>query len=764
MLWLLLSLIGAAAAAPIIVRRASFASYLISVVPLLGAIWAATQLTVGSELYLPWFSSLGADFVLMVDPLGRLMTILALGIGAGIIAYSRAYLAKDPFLGRFLAIILIFMASMIGVVLADNVLTLFLFWELTSVTSYLLIGYKHEKAEARKHALQALLVTGSGGVAMLVGLILLANTTGTWRISEMLASGVVVQDAALYPAILILILLGALTKSAQFPFHFWLPNAMSAPTPVSAYLHSATMVKAGVFLLAKMSPLLAGTVLWQSILLPVGIITFLLGAIASYFQTDLKRVLAYTTSSILGALTLLLALPGEKAAVTFVLLLLAHALYKAALFIVVGTIDYSYGTRDWRRLGRLGWVMPVTGIASLFAVLSKAGVPPTLGFLAKEKGYMAGLAASGGIETLVTGCLLLGNALMVAVSLRVGLAPFWMKAKEVDSPLTKKAHLGFFIGPLVFSIFTLLLGTLPSFTQAVITHPVLTAWLPESAPVVLKLWHGFNLPLALSALTLLLGAALFAYSRSAGFCRWTDFSFVDPFETLYYKGLDGTVRWGGIIVRRLQSGDLRQYTVVILSATMLLVTYQLWLNGFIPAAPTLSPLRAVPTVAGGLVMIGAVGAVLARNRFLVLTWLSIVGFATSWLFLYYSGPDLALTLLSVETITIFLFALSLRRLPDPLQPAHPWSRIARGAFAGLTGLIIAVLLLKAKWIQLGEGIGRALLSKSLPEGKGSNVVNVILVDFRALDTLGEITVLAISAIGVISLITVFKKRKTATDT
>jgi len=762
MLWLILSLVAAGAAAPRLASWRASAAYVLVAVPALATLWLLFGVEPGTVTRLEWFPALGAEIALRADPLGRMMGTLVTGIGALVVTFAVAYLGDDRQLGRFLLTLFAFMSAMVGVALSDNVLLLFVFWELTSITSYLLIGFHHEELKSRRNALQALLVTGFGGVAMLVGLLLMVEVTGTWRISEMVTAAPSLLASPLYPAILVLVLLGAFTKSAQFPFHFWLPNAMAAPTPVSAFLHSATMVKAGVFLLARMDPLLGGTPAWQGALLAAGLITFILGGVAGYCQTDLKRVLAYTTCSILGALTALLALPGETARAAFVLLLVAHAFYKAALFMVVGTIDHSVHDRDWRNIGKLAKVLPITAGAALLAAASKAGVPPLLGFLAKEKGYMAGVAGLPGGAWLVTSGFLIGNILMVALAIRVAWSPFWARplraghkseahGHHVD-PHGHGEHVGLFVGPVLLALLGVLAGTLLGLTQNGLLRPVLGEWFGVPSELKLKLYHGINLPLVLSVVTVLGGVALHAFARSAWWVRVSGFSFNDPCERAYEGLLAGTLRSGAWVTARLQSGDMRQYVAIILLTTIGLVGYQLWLHqgGFTDI--TLSPLEPVPLVAGGLIVAGAIGAVLARRRFMVLTWLSVAGFAIAWWFLYFSGPDLALTLLSVETLTILLLALSVRRLPDPLLTSRVWVRVARGALAAASGVMIAWLLLKAKWVEITPKMSGSFVERSIPEGKGTNVVNVILVDFRALDTLGEITVLAIAALGVVGLL------------
>ncbi|MBV6657929.1 MAG: Na(+)/H(+) antiporter subunit A, partial [Devosiaceae bacterium] len=460
---------------------------------------------------LPWVPALdvGADF--LVDGLSHTFALLISGIGFFIVLYAGGYLKGNPQLGRFFSFILMFMGAMLGLVLADDVITLFVYWELTSITSFLLIGFNHSAEASRRAAIQALIVTGGGGLSLLAGLLLMASATGTLSLSEMATMAPAIKASALYIPILLLVLGGCFTKSAQVPFHFWLPNAMEAPTPVSAYLHSASMVKAGVYLLMRLNPTLGDTVLWSTILPIFGCLTLLTGALLALRQTDLKLMLAYTTVASLGLLVALTGTSAESIIKGAVLYLCAHALFKAALFMVAGNIDHEAGTRDVTRLGGLSKAMPMTAAAALLAALSMGGLPPFLGFLAKEYMYK-GTAYPDLQSILLTTSLVLGNAMMFAAGFIVAIRPFYGKLK--DTP--KHAHEGPFMlwgGPATLAALSLLGGLTAHATGDIFIEPLLSAVVGYEASVSLHLWEGVNLAVLLSAITIALGIILFVYAH-----------------------------------------------------------------------------------------------------------------------------------------------------------------------------------------------------------------------------------------------------------
>ncbi len=456
---------------------------------------------------LPWLPELGVELAFRLDGFSILFALIITGIGALVIIYGGSYLHGHPLLARYYAYILMFMGSMLGIVLSDNALTMFIFWELTSITSFLLIGFDHEKDTSRQAALQALLVTGTGGLAMLAGLIILGQITGTTTISELNQQSDWIQSSPLYLPALLLILAGAFAKSAQFPFHFWLPGAMAAPTPVSAYLHSATMVKAGIYLLGRLLPALGGTPAWQAVVTGVGWLTLMTGAVLAIRQTDLKRLLAYSTVAALGTLTMLIGWGTPLAVKSAAVYLLAHALYKGGLFLVAGALDHETGTRDVSLLSGLGRVMPVTALAAFLAGISMAGLPPAVGFISKELVYETTLS-SGNLAGWLTASALAANVLIAAAAGLTALKPF--VGRRAETP--KKPHEAppaLWLGPLLLAGLGLLAGFFPGQLLSRLVQLGSSAVLLETVEFKLALWHGLNPMLALSGLTLLLGAAVF---------------------------------------------------------------------------------------------------------------------------------------------------------------------------------------------------------------------------------------------------------------
>ncbi|MEB3735259.1 proton-conducting transporter membrane subunit [Halopseudomonas pachastrellae] len=472
-------------------------AWFVSVIPVI----AAGEVVTAS---LAWVPALEVALTLRLDGLSLIFALLITGIGALVVLYSAGYLQKNAHLGRFYAYLLSFMMAMLGLVLADDLIAMFIFWELTSVASYLLISFQHEKAESRRAALQALLITGGGGLALLAGLVLLGIAGDAWQFSALQAASV--QAHALLPAIMVLVLAGCFTKSAQFPFHLWLPNAMNAPTPVSAYLHSATMVKAGIYLLARLNPVLGGGTGWSSVLIAVGALTALIGAILAIRQYDLKRMLAYTTVTVLGQLTMLIGTNTSYGLQAFVLYLLAHSFYKGALFMAVGSIDMATGTRDLRRLGGLLWLMPVTGLSVALAAFSNAGLPPFFGFIAKEFKY-SGLIELGTIGWVVTLVMILTNALLVAAAALIFCKTF-LGQREPWPASVRDVSLPMWLGPLLLAVVGLGLGALNQWPETWLVNTAVQAIASDEVDVSLYLWGGITPALVASGLTLGLGAVL----------------------------------------------------------------------------------------------------------------------------------------------------------------------------------------------------------------------------------------------------------------
>ncbi|WP_137181720.1 hydrogen gas-evolving membrane-bound hydrogenase subunit E [Roseomonas sp. AR75] len=694
--------------------------------------------------------SLGIAGGLRLDGLSLLLALLITGIGALVLLYAGRYLQGDPRLTRLVVLLLLFMVAMLGAVTADDVITLFVFWELTSIASFFLVGYDHEKAGARKAALQALLVTGGGGLALLAGLILVAMAAGTTSLSGIIAAReAVLAHPAAMPAML-LVVLGCFTKSAQFPFHFWLPNAMAAPTPVSAYLHSATMVKLGVYLLARLSPVYQSEALWQDLLTGAGLLTAATGALLALRENDLKRVLAYTTVTALGTLVLLIGIAPDLSATAAVTFLLVHALYKAALFLVAGILDHETGTRDAAALGGLRHAMPWTAAAAVLAALSMAGLPPFVGFVAKEIVYEAKLA-TGGAAGVVAGIGFLVNAAMVAVagllSWRIFFGPRRPTPRAPHDP--PKSMLA---GPVLLASLGLLAGAAPGLVGAWLLDDAATAILGRPVEVPLKLWHGFTPVLAMSAATIALGLLiLLGWERLMP--RLRGVAAMDRFGPSrgYDRALARVIDFAEGTTRAVQHGSLRGYMRTLLLVAALAPLAVLLARGGVdlPESGGLDP-RAF---AFGLVALGAVATALARSTFAAVMAVGLVGFGTALVFLTHGAPDVALTQFTVEVLLVVILATVLIRLPVKARDIRtPRQRAGDAAVAVALGGSVAMLLLAVLASPFDPRLGEWFGENSVPAGHGRNVVNVILVDFRALDTLGEIAVLAIAAFAVIALL------------
>ncbi len=698
-----------------------------------------------------WLPSLGLRLSFYVDGLSLLFALLITGIGALVMVYAGAYLPTRD-LGRFYPLILIFMASMLGLVAADNLIALYVFWELTSISSYLLIGFTHDSPTARAAALQALLVTTGGGLAMLAGIVLLGQVGGSFELSDLLTRGAVIQDHPLYPAILGLMLLGAFTKSAQFPFHFWLPGAMEAPTPVSAYLHSATMVKAGVYLLARLSPILGGHEAWRTSVTTVGLVTMLVGGFLAITQTDLKRTLAYSTVSALGALVMLLGLGTTYAVQAAMTFLLAHALYKGALFMAAGVIDHETGTRDVERLRGLRKAMPLTAGITALAAVSLAGLPPTLSFIGKEMLLEATLREPASLA--LTPFAVLGGAFFVTVAGIVGVRPFFGEARPTPKP-AHEAGVGLLLGPAVLAILALLLGLAPDLIGGWTISAAVSAILGRVETVHLALWHGVNVALALSGLSLLVG--WLAYRGWANL-RATALRF-DPVlargpQRWYDLALVGLQRLAVLQTRVLQNGQLRYYVLTILGTLVALVGYTLIAHTQLPTRLRLTwnDLRFYEVALAVLILLATLTAVRTSSRLTAIIALGVVGYSVTLIYVLFGAPDLAMTQVLIETLTVVLLVLVVYHLP-PFGALSSQAARARDMVIALTaGVLMTLMVLMVMNIPTNQSVARYYAEQSLPLAYGRNIVNVLLVDFRAFDTLGEITVLTLAAAGVYALL------------
>nr|WP_225984547.1 monovalent cation/H+ antiporter subunit A [Noviherbaspirillum aerium] len=718
-----------------------------------GAVFAGQTLR-GSMAWLPQ-AGLQASFRL--DGLGLLFCLLILGIGLLVVLYAHYYLSeKDPF-GRFYCYLLLFAAAMLGVVLSDNVILLVVFWELTSLSSFLLIGYWDYRSDARAGARMALTITGAGGLCLLAGMLLLANAAGTHELSEILERRQQVQDSPHYLPILILFLIGVFTKSAQFPFHFWLPHAMAAPTPVSAYLHSATMVKAGIFLLARFYPVLSGTDAWFYIVATTGFVTFAFGAYAALFKHDLKGLLAYSTISHLGLITLLFGLQTPHSVVAAVFHIINHATFKASLFMAAGIIDHETGTRDMRKLGSLWKYMPYTGALALVASAAMAGVPLLNGFLSKEM-FLAEtlqIQADGVWRAMIPAAAVIASVFSVAYSVRFVDDVFFrgelvgVTKEPHEPPIWMKAPVYLLV------LLCLAVGILPYYTVAPLLATAVEATLNGPRPEYsLAIWHGFNLPLAMSVFAMAGGAAVYFFlQRAYDLHRYVQ----SPFggHWLYREALANLLRFSTALTRGLENGSLQRYLAWTVAVALVMGA-----SPFLSWEWTLGeqPHTAVNGVAVViwimLAVVTVATVVLHEQRLAALVLVGLVGLISTLAFVYLAAPDLALTQVSVEVVTIVLILLALYWLPQHTPPeTGAWSTLrkwrdaalAAAAGLGITAITYAVLT------RPFESLSAYYLDNSVPGGGGTNVVNVILVDFRGFDTFGEITVLALAALGIAAL-------------
>ncbi len=766
----LIAMFAVALAAPLLFSRLGRSAFIVlAAAPAAAFGWLITQLPSAlaapqdvpgdqaggpPSVTVPWVSSLHLELAFRLDALAAALCILILGVGALVLFYCARYFKNDdPDVGAFGAQLLAFAAAMVGLVTADDLILMFIFWELTTILSYLLIGYARTRLSARRSALQALIVTTFGGLAMLVGLVMLGETAGTYRISTILADAeVLTARGTLIDVAIALVLVGAITKSALVPFHFWLPGAMAAPTPVSAYLHAAAMVKAGVFLVARFAPGFSETAFWYPVILVLGMATMLIGGWRALRQTDLKLVLAYGTVSQLGFLVMVTGLGGRDGAVAGLGLLLAHGFFKATLFLVVGIIDHQAGTRDLRLLSGVGATSPVLFAVALVAAGSMAGVPPLLGFVAKESVYEAFVhrAEEGPVGTLLLGGIVLGSMLTVAYSARFVWGAFALKRGTPQTPLGR-VRTSFLLAPAVLAVATVLFGLWPAPLDAAV-QPYAGLFPSDGGSTYLALWHGFSLPLLLSVVTLAGGFGL--HLARAGFGRFQDrVPAVRDAEVVYREGigvLDDVAVW---VTGRTQRGSLAFYLFVILVTAIITPLSALILfDAPFPSDVQLaeSPAQVVVAI---VIVVGIVAALRANKRFMAVLMVGVTGYGMVVLYALHGAPDLALTQLLIETIVLVAFVLALRSLPARLwSRAESRHRLLRAGLGVAFGTVMAVIALAAMASRSAAPISLAYPRLAYDDGGGANAVNVLLVDIRAWDTFGEISVLVIAATGVASLI------------
>ncbi|SDW36993.1 monovalent cation/H+ antiporter subunit A [Marinobacter mobilis] len=702
-----------------------------------------------------WLPAVGLSLSFRLDGLSLLFALLILIIGLLIILYARYYLKPYENVGKFYALLLCFKGAMLGIVLSSNLLLMLVFWELTSVVSFLLISFWNHKQDARRGARMALAVTGGGGLALLAGILIIGRIVGSYELDDVLAAADLIKSHALYPFALTLVLLGAFTKSAQFPFHFWLPHAMQAPTPVSAYLHSATMVKAGIFLMARLYPVLAGTDQWFYMVSFTGMVTLLIGAYVALFKHDLKGLLAHSTVSHLGLITLLFGMNTQLAAVAALFHVINHATFKASLFMAAGIIDHETGTRDMRQINGLWRFMPHTATLAMVAASSMAGVPLLNGFLSKEMFFAESLSLNlPGIWAYLPPLVAtLAGIFAVAYSARF-IHDVFFNGKPVDLPIypphEPPRYMKIPVEILVFAC--VMVGMFPAVSIGPLLHAAAFATLDGQVPEYhLAILHGFNLPLLMSFLAFFGG--LLMYSQRQRF-----FDFHARFREIDEKAVfEKVAMWledrAAAFTNRIENGSLQRYAMLLIASAVVVALAPIGDMGLFIGSHGLSPIDWPSLTAAVLLIISALGtAAYHRDRFFALVLLSVVGLVVALTFARFSAPDLAMTQLSVEVVTIVLLMLALYYMPSWTPIETSWPRrlrdltIALVAGAGMTLITLAMLT------QPFESISSFFIANSKPGGGGTNVVNVILVDFRGFDTLGEITVLAIAALGIYAML------------
>jgi len=699
-----------------------------------------------------WLAPVGLRFSFFLDGLGLFFATLILGIGLLIILYARFYLDSRNPMGVFYTYLLLFQGAMVGIALSNNVLMMLVFWELTSLSSFLLIGYWRHLPEARQGARMALAVTGGGGLCLIAGMLLLGHIAGSYELGEILARGEVVKASPLYAPALVLILLGAFTKSAQFPFHFWLPHAMAAPTPVSAYLHSATMVKAGVFLLARLWPVLAGTDMWFMVVTPAGLVTMLVGAWIAIFKDDLKALLAFSTVSHLGLMVMLLGFGTHMAAVACAFHILNHATFKAPLFMSAGIVDHEAHTRDIRRLGGLVTLMPITATLALIAAASMAGIPLLNGFLSKEMMLEeASHTVFAGTTWLVPVLATLGALLSVAYSARFAVRTFLGPVRHDYPHHPHDPPFGMWLPVAVLVVPVIAIGILPMLAEPVITRTAMAIVGGPLPEFHLALWHGLTPALFMSLVAIAGGAALFAAFDPADRLRR---SLPRPeAKRLFDSVIDALVAVCRRFIDASHTGSLQAYAGATIAAVVTVGLVAFFDAPHAAGERTPMPVNATAILAWILVL-GATLAVITchANRLLALVLTSVIGLVVSLSFLTLSAPDLALTQISVEVVTTILLLLALNLLPKQTAPEKGLGiHLRDGAVAIVAGLGIAGIAYAVMTRDFST-ISDFHIAQSKPGGGGTNVVNVTLVDFRGYDTFGEIIVLGIAALTIFALL------------
>lgn len=707
-----------------------------------------------------WLPQLGLDFSFRLDALGLLFSLLISGIGTLIFIYAYYYLSPKNSLSKLYVLLMLFMAAMLGISLSNNLILMLVFWELTSISSFLLVGYWNNYEAAQRGSRMALTITGMGGLCMLGGFVLLHQITGTYEIDQIIGMSSMIQEHALFVPVLLLILMGAFTKSAQFPFHFWLPNAMAAPTPVSAYLHSATMVKAGIFLLARLLPIFAGAALYHNIVTFIGLFTLCMAAFFAIFKEDLKGLLAYSTISHLGLIVCLLGIGSPLAVAAAIFHIINHATFKAALFMIAGIIDHESGTRDLRKLSGLWQLLPFTATLTMITAASMAGVPLTNGFLSKEMFFTELLAN-------LSGPVMIGSAIVatcagifaVAYSIRLVHGVFFDGPIGKNVP-NKNAHepaFGMRAPAALLAVLCILVGILPSLLIEKIVNSTARASTQNFAfeGAHLAIWHGFNLPLLMSAAALFGGIIFYFALAKGGRIREID---LDPAlgklqgKILFELFLKHLLLSSRKFKRVTENGSLQSYLIWIVLFSISMVCLPLFSQGIMTGTRELTHAPAIAIVLW-LLLFTACWMMLwfHHERIKAVLISGAVGLVVTMVFVCFSAPDLALTQITVDVVTTVLLLMSLSLLPQLTPYESSVSRRWRDALIAIAG---GAGIAWISWLILTRdhnSISWFFNQQSIPLGGGTNVVNVILVDFRGFDTFGEITVLGIAAIGTLCL-------------
>lgn len=739
----------------------------------------ANQKTIMASLN--WISSMGINFTAKIDGLGLLFALLISGIGALVVLYSIFYLAKDKEkLNTFYVYLLLFMGAMLGVVCSDNLIVLYAFWELTSFSSFLLIGYWYGREKSRYGAQKSMLITVFGGLAMLGGIILLYIMTGTFSMSEIISKPDQIFGHSLFTPALLCILLGAFTKSAQFPFYIWLPDAMEAPTPVSAYLHSATMVKAGIYLVARFTPVFGESGLWFWLVGGVGLLTLIWGSIFAVKQTDLKGILAFSTVSQLGLIMSLLGVGAAAlhydsledniftVAVTAAIFhLINHATFKGSLFMAAGIIDHETGTRDIRRLGGLMHVMPITFTISAIGAFSMAGIPPFNGFLSKEMFFTAMVEVTKSnlfnLETVGVLFPIIAWAASVFTFVYSMILVFkTFTGKYQPEKLEHKPHeapVGMLISPIILISLVIVFGLFPNLLSESLISPAMAAILPgllgggEKFDVHISFWHGINIELLMTAGVILLGFILFKTSR-----KWTKIYENLPekltLNHFYNQLVERSQASAGTLTNLYMTGAIRSYLVYIFTFFIFILSAALiWKNAFTVDLANRSSIGIYEIVLVLFIVVGTISILFAKSRMTSIILLGAVGYTVSLFYVLFRAPDLALTQLVIETISVALFLVCFYHLPKfRMHETRMRFRLTNVLVSAGVGALVTAIALSAHSSKQFESISKYYVENTYDKAAGKNMVNVILVDFRGFDTLFEITVLAIASLGIYGLI------------